>query len=102
VTEGLEAGERIVVSSNFLIDSESRMRPASSAPPAMAEAAAAKDPVCGMEVDAKAPNAIHARHAGQTYTFCSAKCQKDFEAAPGKYVHDMQPAPDDGGMRGTQ
>src|ERR1019366_2914127 len=29
VTAGLEAGDRIVASSNFLIDSESRMKPAS-------------------------------------------------------------------------
>lgn len=102
VTEGLEAGERIVVASNFLIDSESRMKSASSAPPAVAHAAAGKDPVCGMEVDPKAPNAIHVQHAGKTYTFCSAKCKKDFEAAPGKYVPGIQPAPDDSGMRGTQ
>lgn len=38
VTEGLAAGERIVVSSAFLIDSESRMKPSSGAPAAMPDA----------------------------------------------------------------
>ena len=39
------------------------------------------DPVCGMTVDpAKTPH--HARHQGQDYHFCSAKCRERFEARP--------------------
>ncbi len=103
VTEGIEPGERIVVSSNFLIDSESRMKLApASAPAATAQPAAEKDPVCGMDVDPKASNAIQTQHGGKTYTFCSPKCKKDFEAAPEKYVPTKQPAPDYSGTRGIE
>ncbi len=39
------------------------------------------DPVCGMTVDpTSTPH--HARHAGQDYHFCSAKCRERFEARP--------------------
>jgi len=103
VTDGLEPGESIVVSSNFLIDSESRMQlAAAGAPASVAPPAAEKDPVCGMDVNPKAPDAIQAKYRGRTYTFCSQKCKKDFEAVPGKYVPVKQPAPAAGGMRGTQ
>ena len=47
ITRGLEAGERIVASGTFLVDSESRMKLA-----AASTQPAAKDPVCGMDVDA--------------------------------------------------
>jgi membrane fusion protein, copper/silver efflux system len=90
ITEGLEPGEHIVVSSNFLIDSESRMKlTAASVPPAPAPSAE-KDPVCGMNVDPKAPHAIQARHAGKTYTFCSEKCRKEFEAAQNHSTREAQ------------
>jgi RND family efflux transporter MFP subunit len=107
ITEGLNPGERIVVSGNFLIDSESRMKTAAAAPvnapPAntVTRAAPTKDPVCGMEVDAKAPQLIQVRFHGRSYAFCSSKCKHDFETAPAKYVVENQAAPDDGGMRGT-
>ncbi len=39
------------------------------------------DPVCGMTVD-PATTPHHARHAGQDYHFCSAKCRERFEARP--------------------
>ena len=78
ITQGLAAGEQVVVSGNFLIDSESRMR--------QAAAGAAKDPVCGMDVDAKKAGVIQTRHDGITYTFCSAECQRKFAANPGQYV----------------
>ncbi len=83
VTEGLDPGERIVVASNFLIDSESRMQLGSIR---VASALTVKDPVCGMDVDSKATGAIAAQHDGRTYHFCSRKCKTDFEAAPGKYA----------------
>ena len=96
ITEGLEPGEHIVVSSNFLIDSESRMRLSeASAPAPMAHAksaAAEKDPVCGMDVDPKAPKAIQAQYHGKTYTFCSEKCKRDFVATPEKYAPKKQMA----------
>jgi multidrug efflux pump subunit AcrA (membrane-fusion protein)/YHS domain-containing protein len=87
ITEGLKPGERIVVSGNFLIDSETRMKLAAlNSPAATADRASETDPVCGMDVDPKAPNAIRAQYRGKTYTFCSPKCKQDFEAAPAKYI----------------
>jgi Cu(I)/Ag(I) efflux system membrane fusion protein len=87
ITKGLEPGERIVVSGNFLIDSESRMKLAAVSTTSMAEKVTVeKDPVCGMEVDAKAPDAIKAQYGGKTYYFCSDHCKKTFQANPGKYV----------------
>jgi multidrug efflux pump subunit AcrA (membrane-fusion protein)/YHS domain-containing protein len=92
ITAGLEPGERIVVSGNFLIDSESRMRLPAVSTAAKAEVAAPeKDPVCGMDVDPKAPDARKAQHGGQTYYFCSDQCKKSFEANPDKYIPKKGP-----------
>jgi RND family efflux transporter MFP subunit len=82
ITSGLEPGEKIVVSGNFLIDSESRLQMAA----APAAAAGTKDPVCGMNVD-PARAALHqATHAGTTYSFCSESCKGKFVADPAKYA----------------
>lgn len=85
ITGGLEPGERIVTEGSFLIDSESRMRKTPASAPAAAKAAAGTDPVCGMDVDPNAPNAIKIQRGGQTYVFCSEKCKRDFESAPARY-----------------
>ncbi len=90
ITKGLAPGERIVVSGNFLVDSESRMKLAGAGSVSAAERTAPiLDPVCGMEVDPKAPHTPTVRLGGKTYYFCSEKCRKDFEASPGKYVREM-------------
>jgi multidrug efflux pump subunit AcrA (membrane-fusion protein)/YHS domain-containing protein len=83
ILKGLMPGERIVVSGNFLLDSESRMRAA-----AMGIYNPEKDPVCGMDVDRDAAkNAGRAvEHAGATYYLCSEDCKKKFEKEPGKYA----------------
>jgi membrane fusion protein, copper/silver efflux system len=88
ILKGLEPGERVVVSGNFLLDSESRMNVAQvAAPPAVAApAAAGKDPVCGMEVDTKSPGAIKLQAGARIHYFCSEKCKKDFETDPAKYL----------------
>jgi Cu(I)/Ag(I) efflux system membrane fusion protein len=83
IVAGLTAGERIVTSGTFLIDSESRMRAAAAGD----SDKPVKDPVCGMDVDPKAAEAT-TQHGGKTYYFCSPKCKKDFEEDPGKYVHE--------------
>ncbi len=55
IVEGLEPGERIVVSGNFLIDSESRMKLAAAG----FFGNVVQDPVCGMDLDeAKARTAV--------------------------------------------
>ncbi len=90
ITRGLEQGERIAVSGNFLIDSESRIQLAAvGSAPTAEKVSSAKDPVCGMEVDARVKDTPNARSGNQIYYFCSAKCKKDFEANPGKYIREM-------------
>ncbi len=84
ILSGLDTGDRIVVSGNFLIDSESRMKQAAAG----LSAAAEKDPVCGMDVEpAKAKAAGRwAEHGGKTYYFCSEQCLREFREQPGKFA----------------
>jgi Cu+-exporting ATPase len=44
-----------------------------------------RDPVCGMQVDPKSA-AGSVEHDGKTYYFCSAGCQRQFEADPARYA----------------
>ena len=84
IVKGLMPGERIVISGTFLMDSESRMKAAASG----VFGAAAKDPVCGMEVDEKKASATGrtSQHAGTTYYFCADDCKKRFDAEPAKFT----------------
>ena len=43
------------------------------------------DPVCGMKVDEK-KSQYHAQYGGQTYSFCSEGCKKEFEENPEHYA----------------
>ncbi len=97
IVEGLEPGEPIITSGNFLVDSESRMRLASSGPASAAKSE--RDPVCGMKVDPNATAAFKAQLNGETYYFCSDECKKDFEASPEKYVPEMAAQDVKGGRR---
>jgi RND family efflux transporter MFP subunit len=100
VKSGLQEGDRVVTAGNFLIDSESRMKPAnvqvvsekrSSVYPKPAIAPvteAVMDPVCGMTVD-RAKSIAEGRtetYRGETYVFCSDKCHQKFRQDPGKYL----------------
>jgi YHS domain-containing protein len=107
VAGGIHEGERVVISGNFLLDSESRMR-ASGNPsdtnagpkPAVQpvaegvskskrggtqSAAAVRDPVCGMTLK-PADIAFQENYQGKTFSFCSDSCRKKFLADPGKYA----------------
>jgi YHS domain-containing protein len=44
-----------------------------------------KDPVCGMEIDAKTA-AGTSDFQGKTYYFCSQGCKKAFDKEPQKYA----------------
>lgn len=44
----------------------------------------AKDPICGMTVDAQ--HAISSQHMGHTFYFCSSVCKENFERDPMKYM----------------
>ena len=86
ITKGLMAGERIVISGTFLIDSESRMKAAGARTPAPQ----ATDPVCGMQVDEAKARAVGrtAEHGGHTYFFCSDECVQQFRQAPARFAKD--------------
>ena len=45
----------------------------------------AKDPVCGMEVEAKKA-AAKSEHKGKTYYFCAPGCKAAFDKDPSRYV----------------
>ena len=56
------------------------------------DAAALKDPVCGMSVDENSPH--HLEHQGQTYYFCAASCLEKFSKDPASYLDpSKRPAP---------
>lgn len=82
ITDGLTPGERIVVSGNFLIDSESRFQLAAAG----ATPAGATDPVCGMQLDPSKPAPHQAGYNGTTYHFCSESCKIKFVANPAMYA----------------
>ncbi len=84
IVKGLMPGERIVVSGNFLVDSESRLKAAAAGIYGEAQ----KDPVCGMEVDeAKGRAAGRTSESGmKTYFFCSDGCKQAFDREPGRYT----------------
>jgi Cu(I)/Ag(I) efflux system membrane fusion protein len=86
IVNGLEAGEKIATSGNFLIDSESKMELAAAG----MYVALRKDPVCGMEVSvSKAEKSGGKSTFGRkTYYFCSPECKHQFEKEPGRYVKE--------------
>jgi YHS domain-containing protein len=88
ITGGLMPGEKVVVSGNFLIDSESRLRNATAG----IRGEQKKDLVCGMLLDEKKAREIGkiSDHEGQTYFFCSDECRKHFESNPKKYIEQEE------------
>jgi RND family efflux transporter MFP subunit len=100
IARGLDEGERIVVSGNFLLDSESRMRLTGSQVPesepegkagahltakGAAHADSVHDPVCGMTLKTNEVKFTES-YRGKTFHFCSDSCRKKFLADPGKYA----------------
>ena len=90
VTSGLAAGEKVVTSGNFLIDSESKMRSSAHISTSAIKDAqrpsghhdiALRDPVCGMQLDPnQGSSAGHSeKYQGEVFQFCSDKCQKKFQ-----------------------
>ncbi len=84
IVKGLMPGERIVVSGNFLIDSESRMKLAAQG----LFGALSSDPVCGVTVaEAKAEaDGLIGNYQGKSYYFCSEECKGQFEQNPVNYL----------------
>lgn len=84
IVEGLMPGERIVISGNFLIDSESRMKLAAAG----ISGSLSKDPVCGMEVGEAAAMSAGwvSQYPSGTLYFCSEECKKQFDGNPEAYM----------------
>jgi RND family efflux transporter MFP subunit len=84
ITKGLKPGERIVISGNFLIDSESKLEMAASG----MQGTLSKDPVCGVHVSInKAEKAgLKKSYGGKTYYFDSVQCKQKFEKDPKRYA----------------
>lgn len=93
ITRGLMAGERIVVSGTFLIDSESRMKAAAADMQTKNEQMTqtnkpVRDLVCGMEVNAAEAKAAGRtiEHNHMTYYFCTDQCRVSFQKNPGQFI----------------
>ncbi len=84
VTRGLEPGERIIISGNFLVDSESKLEMAAAG----IQGALSEDPACGLGVSHKKAEKAGRRitYLGRTYYFCSDECKQRFEKNPKQYT----------------
>jgi RND family efflux transporter MFP subunit len=84
IVKGLEPGERIVVSGNFLIDSESKLELAAQG----MYATLSKDPVCGLEVSQRKAEKEGRKitHNGKAYYFHADECKQKFQKDPGRYA----------------
>ena len=84
ITQGLKSGEKIVVSGNFLIDSESRMKLAAAG----MFGETSPDPTCGMYVDESKSVAkgLKTEAGGHIYYFCSDQCKGKFDVNPTHYL----------------
>jgi P-type Cu+ transporter len=60
-----------------------------------------KDPVCGMRVNIGS-DTRHAEFQGQTFHFCSQKCQTKFKADPSIYISGHAVAPKKPAAANTQ
>jgi Cu(I)/Ag(I) efflux system membrane fusion protein len=97
---GLMPEERVVVSGNFLIDSESRMKTAAAVP----EVRKSKDPLCGMDVDEETAETEGrtVKFAGRTFYFCSIGCMKRFTESPRQYAEKGRSSLPSDAMQGNQ
>jgi Cu(I)/Ag(I) efflux system membrane fusion protein len=84
ITKGLAEGERIVVSGNFLVDSESRMQLSASG----VYGTLAKDPVCGRDVSVRKAEreGLKTIQGGRTYYFSSMECKQKFDRDPARFA----------------
>jgi len=84
IVKGLKPGERIVMSGNFLIDSESRLEMAAAG----MYGTLSKDPVCGADVSINKAEKAGRKSIYQekTYYFSSDECKQQFDKNPNRYV----------------
>jgi len=92
IVHGLREGERVVVSGNFFVDSESRLQAAGLG----IYGAMSIDPVCGMEVDEARAKAMGMTsvYQGMTHYFCAAECKEQFDQNPDQFAGKPSEEPD--------
>ena len=80
----MKSGERIVISGNFLIDSESKLELAAQG----MYLTLSKDPVCGLEISPKKAEKAGRKisYLGKIYYFDSDECKQQFEKEPKRYI----------------
>ncbi len=85
IVRGLEPGERIVISGNFLIDSESKLELAAAG----MYRTMSRDPVCGVDVSINkaVKTGRKSISQGKTYYFHSDECKQQFEKEPKRYAN---------------
>jgi membrane fusion protein, copper/silver efflux system len=86
VNSGLQLGERVVTSGNFLLDSESRMKPVAVAAKAEIEV---EDVVCNMPINRQSSvnKGLVAKYQQQTFVFCSEQCRRKFLSNPESFIN---------------
>jgi membrane fusion protein, copper/silver efflux system len=84
IIRGLKAGEQILISGNFLIDSESKLEMAASG----MQPTLKIDPVCGMEISLRKAEkeGLKSTYLGESYYFCSQPCREQFEKTPNRFT----------------
>jgi Cu(I)/Ag(I) efflux system membrane fusion protein len=84
ITRGLAPGEKIVLSGNFLIDSESRLELAAAG----MVGTLSKDPVCGenVSVNKAEKEGRKSSYKGTSYYFSSDRCKEQFDNNPERYI----------------
>jgi len=84
IVKGLEEGERYVVSGNFLLDSESRLKLAATG----VYGTLARDPVCKKDVSVRKAEREGRKsiHGGKTFYFSSMACKQQFDSDPVLYA----------------
>jgi RND family efflux transporter MFP subunit len=84
IIKGLNPGEQVVLSGNFLIDSETRLELAAAG----MVGTLSKDPVCGGDVSiTKAEKAGRkSTYQGKVYYFTSDECKEQFDKNPARYM----------------
>lgn len=84
IIRGLKAGERIVMSGTFLIDSESRLELAAAG----MVGTLSRDPVSGIDVSINKAikTGRKSSYKGETYYFASDECKAKFDKDPKQFV----------------
>jgi membrane fusion protein, copper/silver efflux system len=95
IKKGLMDGERIVVSGNFLMDSETRLAETASAfrsTPAAKRSDSETDTctkgidlVCDMPIEIT-EGTLSSEYQGKTFYFCSEECKQKFDKNPRQYL----------------